>query len=145
MTVFRHDCGENCGDNCYLKVRWDPNCLGKAYEDETGVWPFPYPGGECSATDIDAVLERRGRVLIVENKQGDTKVDTGQRLVFEAFVSMGAMVLVQWCREDCSDSVFRFELWFDGGIRERTGSEGTRLKRDELLAKWWAWADKAAA
>ena len=73
MTVFRHDCGENCGDNCYLKVRWDPNCLGKAYEDERGVWPFPYDGGECSATDIDAVLERKGRVLIVENKQGDEK------------------------------------------------------------------------
>ena len=145
MTVFRHDCGENCGDNCYLKVRWDPNCLGKAYEDDTGLWPFPYPGGKCSATDIDAVLERKGRVLIVENKQGDKKVDTGQRLVFEAFVSMGAMVLVQWCREGCSDSVFRFDLWSAKGIREHTDAEGTRLKRDQLLQKWWAWADKEPA
>ena len=72
-------------------------------------------------------------------------MDTGQRLVFEAFVSMGAMVLVQWCREDCSDSVFRFDLWSAKGIREHTDAEGTRLKRDQLLQKWWAWADKEPA
>lgn len=147
MTEFRHSCGVSCGDNCYLKVRWNPDSLGKLYEQKHGVWPFRYSGGKCSATDVDGVLERNGQILVVENKQGLAQVNTGQRIALEAFVLRGAMVLVQWCKLDSADSVFRFELWRmlrSGGIRvdEFVGENGGRLQRDELLARWWEWAER---
>jgi hypothetical protein len=47
-------------------------------------------------SDIDGVVERNGRVLIVELKPAGAELPLGQRLMLRTFVGMGCTVWVVW-------------------------------------------------
>ena len=50
--------------------------------------------------DLDFVLEKGGRVLIMENKPGGAPLPFGQMLTLRTFVRMGCEVWVVWESED---------------------------------------------
>lgn len=54
-------------------------------------------GGKCSLSDLDAVIERHGHILIVEMKKPDESMTTGQRILAEALASKKDMtVIIRW-------------------------------------------------
>jgi hypothetical protein len=84
------------------------------------------------------VLERGGQTLIIENKTVGVSVNTGQRIVLEAFVAQGSTVLIQETQPPNEDEVVSFTVWKPDGTRE---SGAGRLERDEWLAEWWRRAE----
>jgi len=69
----------------YVAGQWDwailDGCFGK-----TRIRP----------TDVDGLVERKGKFLMLETKQLGATIPEGQRLTHKAFVAQGNSVIVVW-------------------------------------------------
>jgi hypothetical protein len=83
------------------KLRTCPTC-GTKVEDvkDLGLrnyqWINQHLPGKVGLMDIDGVLERRGKVLMLETKPFGATIPLGQRITLLAFVKMGVHVWVCW-------------------------------------------------
>ena len=77
-------------------LRRCPTCLAPASESKLGLRDYQWLGdalpGKVSPMDCDFVLERNGNFLIIEFKQADGYVPTGQFITLKALERMGAEV-----------------------------------------------------
>ena len=67
-----------------------------------GIWDWSIFDGcfgqtRIAVTDIDGLVERRGKFLVIEAKSPRTHIPTGQKIMFDALVATGFFsVLVIW-------------------------------------------------
>jgi hypothetical protein len=103
----------------------------EAYRD--AAWDLDWLEPECDnkimPSDIDKVLERRGKFLTFETKRSGQLIPTGQRLLFDALVRKpGWTHLVLWGDPDEPE---RMQVW---------PREPEPAGRDEVRAfvrRWW--------
>jgi hypothetical protein len=90
--------------------------------------------------DLDCVLERNGRVLILEFKPEKAHLPLGQRLTLKNFVRMGADVWVVWEHNDGDHASV--------GAMDRNGNvqfveENVRLRvLRQHISKWYSQASE---
>ena len=80
MTL-RHDCSRS---GCYKETLPDWGVLA-------GCFP-----GRIAPTDLDGIVELRGRVLILEWKRPDGRIPRGQEILLERLAARGLTVFVVW-------------------------------------------------
>jgi len=93
--------------------------------------------GRVAPTDLDFVLERGGRVLIMEYKPKGALLSMGQRLTLRTFVRMGADVWIGWENEDGH---------VDVGVLDRAGAIHfieKRIPRAKLRRRVHDWFESA--
>ncbi len=84
MVLRRGD--QTCPCQCHWNWSWIDGCFGIT---------------NISPTDIDAVIERNGRILVIETKHLNEELPTGQQLLFEQFSrKAGVVVVVLWGNRD---------------------------------------------
>ena len=50
-------------------------------------------------TDIDGMVERNGKFLLIETKQYGVDIPTGQRIMFDNWLALGQTLLVIWGKQ----------------------------------------------
>jgi hypothetical protein len=86
-------------------------------------------------TDLDGVIERHGRKLILETKQPGATIPFGQELTLKSFVQDGHSVYVIWGQKDKPQKL-RIITPF------RDSEEEADLKQLRLrVHQWFEWAD----
>jgi hypothetical protein len=87
------------------------------------------PPGVCFS-DVDAMLERRGRLLAIEYKRENERLSTGQRIMLE---TLARQHTVWYMRETDSPDLFdNINLGVD---RQPTRSSKRLMRRS--LHEWW--------
>lgn len=106
-------------------------------------WLIPaFAGTKIEPTDIDAVVERRGKVLFFETKPNGKQVSTGQQITLETLVRLGrgairVMILYGKNQEDIqSMEEYRY---IDGRVAKRE----INCNRETVLNRVKAWFDWA--
>ena len=79
-------------------MRACPTCLTKVKDVQLGLRDFRWAAsalpGKVAPSDVDFVLERHGRFLVIEFKPTDGYIGTGQRIMLKALEARGMTVLV---------------------------------------------------
>jgi hypothetical protein len=79
-------------------LRGCPTCLTKVTETQLGLrdyrWLQDALPGRVAPMDVDAMLERKGRFLVLEFKPQGAPLPMGQRLTLKALVRLGMDVWV---------------------------------------------------
>jgi hypothetical protein len=115
----------------------------RAYMD--GVWDWGVLDGCFGATkikpmDVDGLIERKGKFLMLEAKAPGVAVPQGQQILHEAWVKRGDSVLVVWGQKNQPERMQLFSPrhpFPDGMVYENADVR----KFVEVVAAWFAWAD----
>lgn len=97
--------------------------------------------GRVTPSDIDGVVERRGRCLFLEHKRPGVSLREGQLRLFRSLAGRGYTVLVIWsARADLADTSRMMVMPRPGRVVPATLADVRRV-----VAAWYAEADKGAA
>ena len=92
----------------HAPLRACPTCRAPLGEAELGLrdyrWVAKYLPGKVAPTDIDGVLERNGRFLVMEYKAPGVSLPMGQRILLRRLVALGMDVLVCWGESSDDDA-----------------------------------------
>ncbi len=111
-------------------------------------WDFLLPafaGTKIQPTDIDAVIERKGKLLLFETKEDGKKIPSGQIYTFNALLKLGKgniHLLIIYGKT--KETIKGMQEWYfaKGEIRQ---TEKVTCDYTTVLArvkKWFAWANK---
>lgn len=109
-----------------------------------GVWDWGILRGcfgdtRIEPTDVDGLVERKGRFLLIEAKDSGADLRQGQRITYEALHKTGLFtILLVW---GPTNEPERVELW-TRKCRRVYEAANLGILRD-IVAKWFAWADGA--
>lgn len=90
-------------------LRTCPTCGREAGDSDEGSpllglrdyrWISQHLPGKVSFTDGDAILERKGNILMLELKPAGQAIPLGQKITLKAFVRKGVHVWVVWDQGD---------------------------------------------
>ena len=81
----------------YVAGLWDWGFLDDCFDDT-----------KIRVSDIDGMVERNGRFLMIETKAEGVEIPVGQRIMFENFVRQNNHVLIIWGRQ--GDATFSLSL-----------------------------------
>ena len=78
-----------------------------------GVWDWGFLrnhlGGSIQVSDLDGIVERHGKFLVLEAKRPGISIPVGQRLMFEAMANTGIFtVIIIWGE---TNAPVRMEVW----------------------------------
>jgi len=95
-----------------------------------------FEGSNIRASDVDGVVERYSRILLIERK-GSREIGEGQRILFEAFSrnSKRQVVLVFIGAVDAPSEYCTFQ----DGVQ----SEWKATNRDDMLSRLRSWRNRA--
>jgi len=107
-----------------------------------GIWDWGILGGcfgqtKIEPADVDGLVERNGKFLLIEAKGPTADLKQGQRITYEALQKTGVFsILIVWGDTNKPE---RMELWTrsDKVIYNKAGLQKFR----EIVSKWFAWAD----
>lgn len=115
-------------DEAFLAGVWDWGILRGCF-GETKIEP----------TDIDGLVERKGKFLLIEAKGSNADLKRGQRITFDALHKTGLFtILVVWGPKNQPE---RIELWTR---HKKLMYDPANLDRFRSIVAWWyKWADGA--
>lgn len=123
-------------------LRGCPLCGTPVEELQLGLRDYRWLGdalpGRVAPMDLDCVLEKNGRFLVLEFKPGGAPLPMGQRLTLRALVRTGADVWVVWEKPDDTGHV-------DVAVMDRHGSTKftARITVSKLRSKVSEWYTEA--
>lgn len=84
-------------------------------------------------TDIDGLIERKGRFLLLETKSPNKEIPKGQQVMFDHLIGLGCFtVIVLWGEPNRPDFI---QIW--GKDKKPTCLDDFR----KLVSRWYRWAD----
>jgi hypothetical protein len=120
-------------------MRWDCNergCFNIKKRPKIEVFSECFSNG-INFGDVDGLVERRGRFLLLEWKSTN-HVPTGQRRLHDAILKDERWAIVFVCGDPELMTVDSFEIRYGAG-RPRRGCSMDELM--EQVRRWYAWAD----
>ncbi len=116
-------------------LRGCPTCGTPVAEVALGLrdhsWVDPLLPGKVGGMDIDFMLERKGKVLVMEYKPANGHVGRGQSITFRTLRTMGADVWI---------------VYGDGPMVDVDWGDGrTRISVDELAQETLRWFEASNA
>ena len=111
-------------------------------------WDFLLPafaGTKIMPMDIDAIVERKGRFLIIETKESGKSIPQGQEITLKSLLNLGkGAVLVLILYGKTVNSIRAADIWsYKNGNILQSGL--LSCNADDMLfyvGKWFRWADK---
>lgn len=107
---------------------------------------FDFLGGclpdGCEPTDIDNLIEHKGRFLVFEYKQPGEDMPRGQERALQALLELNrnAVTIIQ-CEGIPPTEIHRYRwLAVDGEWQPREWMVGNEYVVRELARHWWNWA-----
>jgi len=107
-----------------------------------GIWDWGILRGcfgetRIEPTDIDGLVERNGKFLLIEAKAPNVELKRGQQITFQALQKTGVFsILIVWGETNKPE---RMQLWTRKG--EMLIDPASLDKLRQIVAKWFAWAD----
>ena len=107
-----------------------------------GVWDWGILRGcfgetKIEPTDVDGLVERKGRFLLIEAKDSTADLKQGQRITLEALHKTGVFtIVIVWGPTDCPE---RIELWTRKGRFNYESADLAKLR--DIVSQWFRWAD----
>ncbi len=107
-----------------------------------GVWDWGFLNdcfrpSRIKVTDIDGLVERNGRFLVLETKREGADIPQGQSILFRQYVKQGHWVLIIWGYQD-SDTHDLLLLRPSGDMRySGVGKSAIHA----IVQDWYRWAD----
>lgn len=118
-------------DQFYMEGIWDWAILNGCFGD-TRIEP----------TDIDGLVERNGKFLVLETKSPGVTIPKGQEIMFKSFVRVsGAVVIVIWGQKNNPEKIKVFSRKHPDGFDIQSANM-EYLRR--LVATWFDRANNAA-
>jgi hypothetical protein len=113
-------------------------------------WDFLEPafgGTKIMPMDIDAVVERKGRILLFETKADSKQIPVGQRITLETFLKIGkGLITVFIVYGKTPETITGLEEW------HFSTKKNSVMKKDfvscdsdyvmKRVTKWFKWADR---
>lgn len=120
-------------------MRWQCNDAGCYLQRRTDLVMFDgcFPPGVAMG-DVDAIVELRGKFLVLEFKRNGRNLPTGQRLLHDRWIAQGSYTIIV---------VTAIEQHVTGWtIRSATNPDGRTYEGDadtlaETVWRWARWAD----
>lgn len=109
---------------------------------KAGVWDWGILRGcfgqtRIEPTDIDGLVERRGKFLVIEAKSPDADLRVGQRITLEALRRTGLFtILIVWGE---TNEPQQLEMWTSKGVFEPRPINLEELRK--VVSEWFRWAD----
>jgi hypothetical protein len=122
------------------------NCLGSCYMT-THMWDFAIFDGcftpKIKPTDVDGLVERNGRFLLIETKGKDVQdLTRGQAITYQALAELGVFtILVMFGDRNCPQRAMIIRENGDFEHYLKTDLEEMR----EVVADWFAYANGVEA
>ncbi len=116
----------------YLANLWDWACLA-------GTMP-----GKMTASDIDGIIERRGKFLVIETKSPGVPVPTGQRILLDALADNGAFTVIVVHGQPGKPEQLTVTTSVNGERVMREYNPATLETLRDIVKRWFAWVDKTA-
>ena len=112
------------------------------------VWNYDFMAdnlpGKCRMSDIDAILERKGNLLVIEIKAPNAGVPVGQLILLKAMVKAGnTTVYYLWGNTDVPEHYQRLRKdKFSGEcmLSEKIPTDATHFAK--IIGNWFDWANK---
>jgi len=111
-----------------------------------GIWNWGILDGcfgktKIKPTDLDGMVERNGRFLVIETKRPRVQVPDGQMRTFRELVATGVFtIIILWGHQDDPSEMMVMTPWGDKP-KKATDLKGFR----QQVAAWYAWADSQGA
>lgn len=131
-------------------MRWDcedSGCLVKAKSPDLApiaeMLPEGWRGIGIRPSDLDCVIERNGRFLVIEFKSKDAgHIKTGQRILFErmSVLENFSVILVDGLMT--ADDPYRAHAIFKKGVLGPWRTEGGVGSLKNLVRRWAEWVDE---
>lgn len=109
-----------------------------------GVWDWAILDGcfgntRIKPTDVDGLVERNGKFLVLETKSPGARLPEGQEITFKSLVrNVGAVVIVIWGEQNTAQRVKVFSRKYPNGIEQA-------IDNKQLRAWVSSWFDEANA
>lgn len=92
-------------------------------------------------TDVDGMVERKGRCLFLEHKGRDASLTDGQAIAFVTLAKQGNTVITYWAEGMDVSKIRVDDLRYSGGLHMYESPEATLEKLRSLVSRWFAAAD----
>lgn len=110
----------------YIESLWDWACLDGCFGN-----------GHIKPTDIDGLVERNGKFLVIETKLPNAEIKKGQEILFQKMVETGLFnVVIVWGRPGMPETII---LMTREATRKYTNANIGTLR--EISEIWYKWAD----
>jgi hypothetical protein len=121
-----------------LTLRWECDKQG-CYKDSLPDWAMLDGcfGARGSATDLDGIVERHGKCLILEKKFPDGLIEKPQRMVIEALVAQGNACIAFWCERPDGMDTAHLRVWGIDGYDSEVRYFGSLAEVRRAAARWW--------
>jgi len=111
-------------------------------------WDFLLPafeGTKIQPMDIDAVVERHGRILMIETKSPNKEIPQGQKITLEALLALGkGKIHIMIIYGKTPDTIVEIEEWHfrNGKIikGQRRGCDSDFVL--QRVTDWFQWANE---
>jgi hypothetical protein len=112
----------------FMDSLWDWGCLDTCFDNGIKV------------SDLDGIVERRGRFLVLETKSSGVTIPTGQQRMFNAMASSGLFcIMVIWGEPGKPE---RVRITTHNGTRVVSVEKPTDLAGlREMVERWYRFAD----
>jgi len=109
----------------FIESLWDWGCLDGCF-GSTKIKP----------TDIDGLVERNGKFLVIETKLPDNDIPTGQMITFNHMISTGVFTIyVVWGHPGQPERILKMTR---NGTQEYENADLSDFR--ELVGSWFEWA-----
>lgn len=116
----------------YLDSIWDWSILNGCFK------------GKIAPTDIDGLVERNGRFLLLETKSPGVPINTGQQRTHDALLATGVFtVMVIWGNAGQPEKL-RVSIQHNGKVAVQEMEADTDVLRD-VVRRWFLFADRQFA
>lgn len=83
-------------------------------------------------TDIDGMVERNGKFLMIETKQPGVTIPVGQRIMFDKWIAAGNSCLIIWGKQGIPPYKIMYQT--PTGTVEVSDVDDTFI---QFIVKWW--------
>lgn len=115
--------------NNYISALWDWSCLDSCFGNS-----------RIRVSDLDGIVERNGRFLVIEAKSSGAPVTTGQRRMFDAMASSGLFTVIVLWGDANKPERMRVTTRHDGrvvSVERQAGIEDVR----QMVTRWYRYAN----
>jgi len=96
-----------------------------------------FPGTRTRVSDIDGIVERKGRFLVIEAKGVNTRIPTGQLIMFEAMANKGMTVLIVWGNPNEPEQM---QIWYPHRPYAEPAVPASVDDIRDVVRRWFNWA-----
>lgn len=114
----------------------------KSYTEALWDWGFLnscFGGTKIRVSDVDGVVERKGKFLFIEAKRPNASIPGGQQRLFRALAKSGCSIFLIWGDQNKPE---RLSVWYPGRDNPEKPKPANQEAVADMVRRWFKYADK---